>query len=49
MELQMWSRLSVLAFNAENHSLVRHCGQKAVAFAENDKCLAKRNPKKPDR
>ncbi|CAH3151990.1 unnamed protein product [Porites lobata] len=49
VELQMWSRLSVLAFNAENHSLVLHCGQKAVAFAENDKCLAKRNPKKPDR
>ena len=49
MELQMWSRLSVLAFNAENHSLVLHCGQRAVAFAESDKCLAKRHPKKPDR
>ena len=49
VELQMWSRLSVLAFNAENHSLVLHCGQRAVAFAESDKCLAKRNPKKPDR
>lgn len=48
VELQMWSRLSVLAFNAENHSLVLHCGQRAVAFAESDKCLAKRNPKKPD-
>ncbi|KAL9983920.1 hypothetical protein ACROYT_G006166 [Oculina patagonica] len=48
VELQMWSRLSVLAFNAENHSLVLHCGQRAVAFAESDKCLAKRQPKKPD-
>ena len=49
VELQMWSRLSVLAFNAENHSLVLHCGQRAVAFAESDRCLAKRSPKKPDR
>ena len=49
VELQMWSRLSVLAFNAENHSLVLHCGQRAVAFAESDKCLAKRQPKKPDK
>lgn len=49
VELQMWSRLSVLAFNAENHSLVLHCGQRAVVFAESDMCLAKRQPKKPDR
>ena len=49
VELQMWSRLSVLAVNAENHSLVLHCGQKAVAFAESDNCLAKRTLKKPDR
>ena len=44
VELQMWSRLSILAFNAENHSLVLHCGQRAVAFAESDKCQAKRQP-----
>ena len=49
VELQMWSRLSVLAFNADNHSLVLHCGQRAVEFADSDKCLAKRQPKKPDR
>jgi len=49
VELQMWSRLSVLAFNAENHSLVLQCGQRAVAFAESEKCLVKRTPKKPDR
>lgn len=49
VELQMWSTLSVLAFNAENHSLVLRCGHRAVAFAESDKCLAKRNSKKPDR
>ncbi|XP_074608699.1 cilia- and flagella-associated protein 46-like [Acropora palmata] len=48
VELQMWSTLSVLAFNAENHSLVLRCGHRAVAFAESDKCLAKRNSKKPD-
>ena len=48
-ELQMWSRLSVLAFNADNHSLVLQCGQRAVAFTESKKCLAKQNPKKPDR
>lgn len=48
VELQMWSRLSVLAFNADNHSLVLHCGQRAVEFADSDKCLAKRQPKKPD-
>lgn len=47
-ELQMWSRLSVLAFNADNHSLVLQCGQRAVAFTESKKCLAKQNPKKPD-
>ena len=39
----------MLAFNADNHSLVLHCGQRAVEFADSDKCLAKRQPKKPDR
>ena len=49
VELEMWSRLSVLAFDSENHRLVMDCGQRAVAFAESDKCLSKQQPKKPDR
>ncbi|XP_028390807.1 LOW QUALITY PROTEIN: cilia- and flagella-associated protein 46-like [Dendronephthya gigantea] len=30
--LEIWSRLAVLSFNADNHQLVMECGQKALAF-----------------
>lgn len=30
--LEIWSRLAVLSFNADNHPLVMECGQKALAF-----------------
>ena len=49
VELEIWSRLAVLAFNAENHVLVMHCGQKGVEFAESDQCLAKKQLKRPDK
>lgn len=49
VELEVWSRLAVLAFNQENHQLVMQCGGKAMQFAENDQGLTKKQPKKPDR
>ena len=49
VELEMWSRLAVLAYNQENHQLVVQCGEKAMAFAESDQCFTKKQPKKVDR
>ncbi|XP_048585353.1 cilia- and flagella-associated protein 46 isoform X2 [Nematostella vectensis] len=46
VEVEVWSRLAVIAFNIGNHSLVMQCGQKAVSFAEGS--IAKKPPKKPD-
>lgn len=49
VELEIWSRLAVLAYNNDNHSLVMHCGEKAMIFAASDQCLANKHPKKMDR
>ena len=35
--LEVWGRLAVLAFNAENHTLVMECGNKALAFDQENK------------
>lgn len=32
VELQVWSRLTYLAYKAKNHSLVMRCAAKAMAF-----------------
>ena len=49
VELEMWSRLAVLAFNSDTHTLVMQCGQKAVNFDESNQCLARKQLKKQDR
>ena len=49
VELEMWSRLAVLAYNADSHPLVMQCGHKAISFAESNQCLARKQPKKQDR
>ena len=35
--LEVWSRLAVLALNADNHTLVMECGNKALAFDRENK------------
>ena len=43
--LEIWSRLAVLAFNADNHALVMECGKKALAFHQENKKNDKGNSK----
>ena len=33
VELQLWTRLSYMAFTAKEYMLVAHCSNKALAFA----------------
>ena len=49
VELEIWSRLAVLAYNQENHQLVLQCGEKAMVFADSEHGLSKKQPKKVDR
>lgn len=35
--LEIWSRLAVLAFSADNHALVMESGKKALAFHQESK------------
>ena len=43
--LEIWCRLAVLAFNADNHALVMESGKKALVFDQENKKNNKSNTK----
>lgn len=45
--LEVWTRLAVLAFNADNHPLVVKCGKKALAFDTQEAKTKKNRKNKP--